>query len=345
MATPEAEAQARNALKTTLDSLSNIRAEDLAREADLGKQLNFSAGIPAFRRLLGLYSDLSTGTLDNLPQSVLTQLQQQAQQALTFFQQVISFNPSQGNPAQARDNLIRQIQDAYDSQFPILEPHLAYSVRRDTDFAELERKARESVKATEKALADQKEALAKGLAEMETALKSVRDAAAEAGVAQHAINFQAESKEHKDEAQKWLRWTGLVGAFGVVLVLALFVWPFHPETSFTGATTPQAIYAVASRLLVFSIFYFALVWCGRNFMAHRHNYIVNKHRQNALATFRAFVAAAGDDKEVKNAVLLQASSSIFTAQPSGYFSKQAVQPPPTNLVEVIKSVHASAADD
>jgi len=344
MATAEAEAQARNALKTTLDALSTIRPEDLAREADLGKQLNFASGVPAFRRLHGLYNDLSAGTLDNLPQPVLAQLQQLAQQALLLFQQVVSFDPSQGNPANARDSLIRQIQDTYDSHFTVLEQHLAYSVRRDTDFTELERKARESVRATEKALSDQKEAIAKALAEMETALRSVRDAAAEAGVAQHTINFQNEAKEHKDDARKWLVATTLVAGVGILLVLALFVWPLHPETTFTNATTPQAIYAVASRLLVFSIFYFALLWAGRNFMAHRHNYIVNKHRQNALATFRAFVAAAGEDKDVKNAVLLQASSSIFTAQPSGYFSKQSVQAPPTNLVEVIKSVHTAAEE-
>jgi hypothetical protein len=57
----------------------------------------------------------------------------------------------------------------------------------------------------------------------------------------------------------------------------------------------------------------------KNFLNHKHNAIVNKHRQNALMTHSALVEASGD-QGVRDAVLLQASSCIFSPQSTGYAS-------------------------
>ena len=68
------------------------------------------------------------------------------------------------------------------------------------------------------------------------------------------------------------------------------------------------------KLIILSVFFSALIWAAKNYQAHRHNYVINRHRQDSLSTFEGFVSAAGDDTETKNAVLLQATQSIFASQ-------------------------------
>lgn len=72
-------------------------------------------------------------------------------------------------------------------------------------------------------------------------------------------------------------------------------------------------------MLIFSVMAYMLFLSAKNFLNHKHNAIVNKHRQNALMTHSALVESSGDDG-VRDAVLLQASSCIFSPQPTGYTS-------------------------
>ncbi len=76
-------------------------------------------------------------------------------------------------------------------------------------------------------------------------------------------------------------------------------------------------------------------WSARNHRAHVHNSIVNRHRQNALNTFETFVKASSD-KDTKDAVLLQATKSIFDEQSSGYLSSDSEQLPSNLIVEVLR---------
>lgn len=48
--------------------------------------------------------------------------------------------------------------------------------------------------------------------------------------------------------------------------------------------------------------------------------VVNRHRGNALKTFQAFTEAAGDNQDVRSAVLLETTRSIFAVVPSGFLN-------------------------
>jgi len=56
---------------------------------------------------------------------------------------------------------------------------------------------------------------------------------------------------------------------------------------------------------------------AKNFIANKHNSIVNKHRQNALMTFKALVDAAKNPQN-QDIVLTHAASCIFSPQSTGY---------------------------
>jgi hypothetical protein len=55
----------------------------------------------------------------------------------------------------------------------------------------------------------------------------------------------------------------------------------------------------------------------KNYTAHRHNTVLNKHRQNSLATYKALVDAAGDQAN-RDIVLTTTAESIFGAQATGF---------------------------
>jgi len=72
-----------------------------------------------------------------------------------------------------------------------------------------------------------------------------------------------------------------------------------------------------SKVLIFSVIAYMLFLSARNFLNHKHNAIVNKHRQNALMTHRALVEAAVESG-VREAIMIQAASCIFSPQSTGY---------------------------
>jgi len=156
------------------------------------------------------------------------------------------------------------------------------------------------------------------LVEIEGTLEKVRRAAQEVGVAQHAIHFKDEAEANAASAKTWLKVTAvsavLTLAFGVSSLI--FIVTRTPEF-----TATQSVQLAIAKIIIFSVLVTATLWSGRTYRAARHNYVVNKHRQNALSTFETFAKAATDDA-TKSAVLLQATNCIFSAQQTGYISQE-----------------------
>ena len=64
---------------------------------------------------------------------------------------------------------------------------------------------------------------------------------------------------------------------------------------------------MASKVLFFGMVVYALYFSAKNFLSHKHNQVVNTHRQNALMTFQVLVDAAKN-----NAVVPPATDSAKT---------------------------------
>jgi hypothetical protein len=91
-----------------------------------------------------------------------------------------------------------------------------------------------------------------------------------------------------------------------------------------------------SKILIFAVLAYMLLLCARNFLSHKHNAIVNKHRQNALLTFNALVAAAGTE-ERRDVILTYAAACIFSPQDTGY-TKAGAGPQsemPLNIIQAL----------
>jgi hypothetical protein len=106
-----------------------------------------------------------------------------------------------------------------------------------------------------------------------------------------------------------------------------------PKSLPTSLTLQFAI----AKVILFTIGLSAAYWSARVYRSHRHNFIVNKHRANALTSFQEFVATAAD-QEVKNAVLLQTTSCIYAPQPTGFSSSNDTDgDSPLKVLEIVRN--------
>ena len=203
------------------DDIQSLNPEELVRADALGRELNFAPGVPYFRRNLKLFGDLSEISLDSLPFQRLTNLTQLANGAASQFKQIQDFSleTAPQSPKQTRDNLITAI-DNYDALFDGISPVIAYGIRKGTDFAKLESEAKSIVEQMRSDAVQSEASHQQVLKEMGDTLEKVQRAAAEVGVAQHAIHFREEAKEHEHAAKYWLVTTTFIGMLTVGLGIA-----------------------------------------------------------------------------------------------------------------------------
>lgn len=81
----------------------------------------------------------------------------------------------------------------------------------------------------------------------------------------------------------------------------------HPESS------SEMFQLISSKLLIFAVLGYLLLMASRNYTTHKHNAVVNRHRQNALLRYKSLVEAAGGTA-TQDIVLAHAASRIFSPQ-------------------------------
>jgi hypothetical protein len=101
----------------------------------------------------------------------------------------------------------------------------------------------------------------------------------------------------------------------------------------------QSVQLAITKVVILSTIFTAAIACSRIYRAHRHNYVVNQHRRNALRTFQAFANAPEADAQTKNAILLEATKCIFS-QPGYISSEQESQP--SQILEIVRQLKPGA---
>ena len=309
------------------ESLRRIQQFDpnsLPREEELGRDLSFQEVVPAARRLLGLYEQISLTVLDDFPESHLNSLKSQADADYNRFSEILKFSPRQDNAFNVRNSLIQQIEQAYQGTFNQLQPMISYSTSKSADFKRLETEARAMLQN----ITDKANELTKKLEEDKKIsaqiLEDIRKVAAEQGVSQQATYFRDAAKEHENDAVNWQKrtiWLSIILGVYAVLTIGIHKIPWiKPEDLY------QAVQLVISKVLIFAVLSYVLYLSTKNYLAQKHNAVINKHRQNALMTYEALVNAA---KETPNReiILTHASACIFAPQPTGYTGGQSPEGP------------------
>lgn len=305
-------------LKTCTDSLTRVqsfKAASLSREDDLGKQMSFAEAVKPADAIIAVYKRIPLSALPDFADGQLNAIQAQANADFSTFKQILEFNAAATDAAGTRTNLLAALNVRRDQLFEQVWHYVAYGVARLTDTSLLETQARATIQSIEDQSAKLTGQLTQAKVDADAALAAIRAVASEQGVSQQASYFKDEAHAQDVLAGTWLTYTYrfaiAVGGFAVLsLVLHKIPW-IKPESA------TEALQLVTSKILIFAVLGFLLLMAAKNYTTHKHNSVVNRHRQNALLTYRALVeAAAGQGTE--DIVLAHAAACIFSPQETGF---------------------------
>lgn len=334
-----------NGLLARLQNFAEVDLSQLERVDDLGKTYGFTKVMPIFASIKKLYGQLAKCNLDDLPDTTIDQLISYANLTDELLAKIKKFdpkkvedNPSTFNnklPAQVHEQLIQDAEDLHRTLFSQLSHVISYYLIDAADPV----KVWEVLDQTIKLLSEQGKEIdaeyREKISVVENALEKVQLTAQKVGVAAHAEHFKEEARLHEKSARNWLVATVILAVMTLGIGVASFilgVWFFQ------SVSPSQSIQVAIAKIAIFSFFFSSLIWTGRIYRSQKHNAVVNKHRQNALSTFETFAVAAGDDPQVKNAVLLQATQCIFSPQHTGYVAQESDTAGYPQVLEIVRGI-------
>lgn len=195
----------------------------------------------------------------------------------------------------------------------------------------------------------------------EALLKAIQEVASTSGLTSSATAFEEQARAHRNAAKLWLS-----GAAVAALGLALFAcWAARDayaqrqarqdavQQAITSASPAGSNFAdtlavldslysldaglLTAKLAALSLLLTGLIFTTKNYRAHKHNQVLNEHRRNCLRSFRAFAEGA-EDPETKAQVLLQATTAIYSAHPSGYSGSDGDGDGTPKVIEVFRGL-------
>ena len=331
--TTEEEKAAIEGASESVARLQQFDVSQLPRRAQLGEAFHFDDAVEPAQRLVDLFSRLSLDALVDLGEEQLEQVSQLADSCFNLFEQVLQFEVRQGDAHALHSRLIQQLQWAYQQAFNVLHPLIGYSLHKIADFERLDSEARAALQGIKDEANSITGELNRLKSDADGTLASIRATAAEQGVTQQAIYFKDEADQNQADADTWQdRTIKLAWLLGFYAIISLFV---HKLPWLQVENTYDAIQLAISKVLIFTVLSYMLYLSAKNFLSHKHNAVVNRHRQNALLTYKALVKAAGDDQTTSDAVLLHAAACIYSPQPTGYGARSDNNQSATSVIELL----------
>ena len=330
MATPEQRKELLDVVHALLSEIVETDPDSLARTDDLSPDINFEDAVPLFQEMIDLCKQLNQRDISRLASQQLNAIKGACSVVKKHIKAVQEFTLNQNTPLDVCNGLIQEIANSYDHVMnPLLVP-LAFTATQATDYARIEREAKGYLTTVKEEMNKLDRFIADAQKKSSDALAVIQRQAAEGGVSTNAGIFLDDAKAHGASAESWRTATiwSAVGTFVAACFSLGVVFWWQPEN--TAAT----IQYVVAKLIVLSTLSFVVFWCARNYKSQKHNETLNKHRANALMTFRSFVEGTSDDR-VKDAILLQASQAAFTSRPTGFDSPDKDAQTINPVVEII----------
>lgn len=314
-----------------INGLSEYKDTDLSMEDNLGTDINFKNVAPIAMKIMKLFSALRECDLELVPTSLLIGVRDAGKEFFINLEKMRRFSISEhANPRAIRDQISGLISDSYDEIYNKLSPVISFA-RKQVDYKTHEAEIKKDKDEIDELLISMKSSLN----EISSIKEKAKQAAQEGAVATHAIHFKKAAEEHENAANRWLLVTG-----GFTLCAIVFAYYNYVHfADITGQITAyQNLQLVVAKVIVFSLLLTGIVWSGRIYRANRHNYIINKHRHNALNTFETFAKSTADE-QIKAAVLLQTTQCIFSQQHSGYITQESETGGAPQILEIVRGIY------
>lgn len=94
---------------------------------------------------------------------------------------------------------------------------------------------------------------------------------------------------------------------------------------------------IVTKLLLYSMLIYSIVFCVKNYNAQMHNKVINLHKANAFQSIISLLGTAKSD-EGNDKLLVQATQAIFSHQNTGYSGINAEPSNPNLVTNIIDSV-------
>lgn len=211
--------------------------------------------------------------------------------------------------------------------------------------------------------------------EAESILERIRSSSSKSGVEVHSNIFDEDSKSTLKELRWWLGSFIATTIVTLILTFCLLDIPFfndndkhllqvevntpathqkqnekvnHQKNNVQTSNQNKLITNVEvnnsdklvkflSKVFFIALFSSLMVWTGKNYKSVKHNYIVNKHRANALRTFITFYSGS-DDPAIKNSILLRATECVFHHQNTGYSNESQDVTPMPHILNMFENI-------
>jgi len=311
----EEEEEEREEVRRVQEDLKFISELDIQRDLVRARQLgdaNFSDDQPLFEEIIEYAKRLQGLPWWKLTTAPLSAIGQRTANLVTVLTQVKDFTLQQADPIAARTSLSQQVEANFDALKEATFPSVGYLSWESVNLDEMRREVSSVVDEAKSRSEEAINELKQVRAEAEKALEAIRLAAAEAGVAQHAEVFAAAASRH-DTSARWSLAASVVAGIGTLAAAFLLVELWNVKGDISEASVLQLVVAKGA---VLAVGFYATVNAVRMFRSQVHLSVVNRHREDALRTFRAF-AEGTDDKEVKDKVLLEATHAVFGQAATG----------------------------
>jgi len=301
----------------SLRRLQDFDTKPLSRD-ELGKSYNFNEIISHMQSTLDLFKSINLLHLPSMSDNFLNIIKDQSNMVYSLLKEILEFDPgNEDNPNSKKSNIESRVISSHESVFKALHPIISYSSSLQRNFSELESSARAEIQS----IRDKGEALQADLTktseEAAQILKDIRDIAAEHGVTQQAVYFSTESEEHLKIAGQWKIATIIMAVTTILFAILAILTHDYFMTQVQQGGTYSMVQIIIGKGIIFTILIYMLLFCSKAFASHRHNSIVNKHRQNALMTFNALTDSASNADQ-RDIVLIHAAACIYGPQETGY---------------------------
>ncbi len=327
-------------VKNVLTEIQTFDTRKLPQANRLSTSFQFTDAVEPANRLIKLFSKISLSTLDDLPESDCNAIKSSADEVLKRFKEVLKFDETQPNAFSTKEQYVTNLKQMYNNIFKKIFNYISYSASVSVDFQKIEAEAQKTISEIDELRLNFEKEMNETKKKTDQILTEVREAAAEQGVTQMAKYFKQESESHKKSSTGWL-WGTLISAILMVAYAVSSIW-LHKWI--LPSNTHENVQLGVSKVLVFAVLSYSLYLCAKNFLVHKHNQIVNRHRQNALMTYRTIADAAADDSN-KDVVIVQAAMCIYSPQPTGYTKQAGDNTPSTKSVIELLTKPFSAAGD
>lgn len=277
-------------------------------------EINFEESKPDLERVFAIFNNLKILPVEMLPDDVLQEIVSHGTPVLTTVNSIKNFRVAQNDPVGQKNALVQNLRAHADQLYKTSHIYIPYLAYQKGDIQRNIESLTRTVTDATKLVDSTKAHISERNNEIENIIISAREASASVGVAHFTADFIAEATTQANVAKSWLAATVVLA---VLTLLASVGFLFYSVSGLDGI---HLIQLTTSKLIIMGTLLTATLWSGKLYKAAKHQESTNKHRANSLKTFQAFANAAFDDA-TRNAVLMEATKTIFSAAATGYIEE------------------------